>query len=193
MMKLRMSALLTVAVAITPFVFTNTMSASKVVFHPPSQSGGGGPPESDITETSFTFFSPTGTSPGTSPCVIDGVDDDVCDFLNVSGVDWTVLEFTVAPGGDLTSCQPLFGFTNCDVLQPGDSTSPSIFTFTGGTGIPDGTAFGFSVQGWATNTEFDVVANTPEPSKSALLLVGLLIAFAVIKKYALAKRPNSNS
>src|SRR5438132_991821 len=140
----------------------------KVVFHPPSQIGGGGPPQSQITGLLFSFLSPTGTSPGTgtgqSPCVIDGVADNVCDFLNISGQDWTQLVFTASPGADLSSCLPIYGFTNCEVNQQGGPSSPTIFTFFGGPGIPDGVAFGFSVQGWSANTTFDVVANTPEPS-----------------------------
>src|ERR1700722_1464516 len=106
-MILRLCGLLAMAIMIPPFGLSDPINDPKVVFHPPSQGGGGGPPESEITSTSFTFFSPSGTSPGTSACVIDGVDDDVCDFLNISGVDWTQLEFTVSPGGDLSSCQPL--------------------------------------------------------------------------------------
>jgi hypothetical protein len=190
-MKLRLSALLAFALTAASFAFSDpVLNDPKVVFHPPSQSGGGGPLESDITATFFTFFSPTGTSPGTSACVIDGVDDAVCDFLNISGVDWTQLEFTVSPGGDLSSCQPLYGFTNCDVLQQGDTSTPTVFTLSGGTGIPDGTAFGFSTQGWAADAEFDVAANTPEPSKTAILLAGLLLAFVLIKRGASARQPN---
>jgi hypothetical protein len=164
----------------------------KVVFHPPSQSGGGGPPQSDITGTIFSFISPTGTSPSTSACVIDGVDDDVCDFLNLSGVAWTTLQFTVSPGGDLSSCQPTFGFANCDVSQQGDATSPTIFTLSGGNGIPDGTAFGFSTQGWAADAVFDVAANgasnVPEPSGTALLVGGLVLGFVLTKRAKIAKR-----
>jgi hypothetical protein len=195
-MKLRLSTLLAITVVIAPLAFSDTiLNDPRAVFHPPSQIGGGGPPQSDITSTFFSFISPSGTSPTmTSPCVIGGVDDNVCDFLNLSGVDWTQLEFTVSPGGVLSSCQAqaLSGFTNCDVLQQGNASTPTVFTFFGGTGIPDGTAFGFSTQGWATNTVFDVVANgaanTPEPSNMALLLGGLVFAFVLIKRTKIAKQ-----
>src|SRR3984885_1319253 len=191
-MILRLSVLLAVTVAMASYAFSDTVfDDPKVVLHPPSQSGGGGPPQSEITGTIFSFISPTGTSPGTSACVIDGVDDDVCDFLNISGVDWTKLQFTVSPGGDLSSCEPLYGFSNCDVLQQGGSGSPTIFALSGGTGIPDGTAFGLSTQGWAANAEFDVVANatttTPEP-RTATLLAGVLIAFVLTKRAVQARR-----
>jgi hypothetical protein len=192
-MILRLGILLAVTAAMASYAFSDSVfDDPKVVFHPPSQSGGGGPPQSDLTGTIFSFISPTGTSPGTSACVIDGVDDDVCDFLNLSGVDWTTLQFTVSPGGDLSSCQPLFGFTNCDVSQQGNSTSPTIFTLSGGTGIPDGTAFGFSTQGWAEDALFDVVANgaanVPEPSSAASLLGGLVLVFVLLKRAKIAKQ-----
>jgi hypothetical protein len=184
-MKLQRFAQFAMFVASAAFAFASpVLNDPIVVFHPPSQTGGGGPPQSDITGLSFSFTSPTGTSPGTSACVIDGVDDDVCDFLNISGVTWTELEFTVSPGGDLSSCEPIYGFSNCDVLQQGGTTSPTIFTFSGGTGIPDGVAFGFSTQGWASNADFAVTANAPEPAETSLLLAGLLFAY-VLRKRAL--------
>ena len=182
-MKLRQMAALTIALTVIPFAFADPIVTDpKTVLHPPSQTGGGGPPQSDITGTAFSFISPTGTSPGPSACVIGGVDDDVCDFLNLSGQDWTKLVFTASPGGDLSSCQPTYGFTNCEVNQQGGPTTPTVFTFFGGTGIPDGVAFGFGVQGWDANTQFDVVANTPEPTKLTFLLVGLLVALSRIKR-----------
>jgi hypothetical protein len=184
-MQIRQIAALTMAITATPFAFADTLLPDpKAVFHAPSQIGGGGPPESEITSTLFSFISPTGTSPGTSPCVIGGVNDDVCDFLNLSGQDWTKLVFTASPGGDLSSCQPLVGFTNCEVNQQGGPNIPTVFTFFGGPGIPNGVAFGFSTEGWEANTRFDVVANAPEPAKLAFLVFGLLIAWLRMKPAA---------
>src|ERR1019366_5829741 len=70
----------------------------------PSEPGGGGPPESHIGGLSFSFISPSGSSPGNSACVIAGVNDAVCDFVNVSGQTWSTLTFTISPGALLTSC-----------------------------------------------------------------------------------------
>ena len=178
-MKLPQFVFFALAIMVAPFAF-----AARVVFNPPSQVGGGGPPQSGITTTSFSFISPSGTSPGTSACVINGVDDDVCDFLNISGLDWTHLQFTASPGDDLSSCQPLYGFTNCDVDQQGGPNSPTVFTLFGGTGVPDGVAFEFAVQGWLSNTEFDVVANSsaPEPSTTGLFLAGLLFVILLSRR-----------
>jgi hypothetical protein len=139
----------------------------------PSEIGGGGPPVSHIGGSLFSFLSSTGTSPGTSACVINGVNDSVCDFVNVSGQTWSSLVWTILPGEPLTSCQFTIGFTNCVVNQQGDATTPSIITFFGGAGILNTQAFGVAAVGWAPNTSFSLAANVPEPTSFVLLMAGL--------------------
>jgi hypothetical protein len=166
-----------------------------VVFHPPSQNGGSGPPQVGIIGLSFSFITPTGNSPltktsKTSPCVIGGLDDTTCDFLNLSGETWKALEFTASPGGDLSSCEPSYGFTTCDIIKQGGPGSPTVFLLYGGKGIANDKGFDFVAQGWAADTTFDVVANVPEPSKTTLFLAGLLTACLVIKRTSTGQRPN---
>ena len=153
----------------------------KAVFHPPSQVGGGGPPTSEIASLPFSFTSPTGTSPGTSSCVIAGVNDDPCDFVNVTGTNWTALYLVILPGDPSTSCSFLdIGFTNCVIDQQGSSSLPSIIDFFGGPGIPNTDAFGVSLVGWSPGTTFEFSTNappviTPEPQTIMLALPGVLI------------------
>lgn len=147
----------------------------RVVVRPASTPGGGGPPQSQIGDLEFVFTSPSGTSPGDSDCIIDGVPNPVCDFLNVSGQDWRTLEFSMSPGAQFLNTCLFFdvGFTRCEITQIGDATTPSIFTFSGGEGIPNGTAFSVALEGWEPNTTFHVRANVPEPATITLLLTGL--------------------
>ena len=153
----------------------------------PSENGGGGPPISHIGGLTFTFSSQTGTSPGTSPCVIAGISDSVCDFVNVSGQTWFNLVWTISPGSPFTTCLGTLGFTNCSVQQ-GDSTHPSIITFFGGPGISNAGAFGVSLVGWNAPTTVSVAANVPEPSSVVLSVTALvLIAY---RAWSLRSQPS---
>ena len=150
----------------------------------PSEPGGGGPPESHIGTLTFTFTSLLGTSPSQSACVIAGVNDDVCDFVNVSGQTWNTLTFVVSPGAPLTSCAAFNSdLSSCAPVQQGDSTTPSILFFSGGQGLVNGEAFGIAIVGWSDNTSVLVCANgscsgpptgvAPEPQSWLLLVVGV--------------------
>jgi hypothetical protein len=149
----------------------------------PSEPGGGGPPASHIGGLTFSFTSATGTSPGLSPCVIAGISDSVCDFVNVSGQAWETLTITVTPGHSLTACAPISVFYSaCVPTQQGDSSTPSILSFSGTPGIGDAEAFSLAVVGWDPGTRFAVSANgapppseaSPEPGTWLLLLGGLV-------------------
>ena len=147
----------------------------------PSVPGGGGPPISHIGGLTFTFVSATGTSPSQSSCIIGGVNDDPCDFVNVSGQTWQQLTISANPGSLGTSCAILDPFfANCSVTQ-GSSSIPSTITFFGGPGISTSEAFSLAVVGWAPNTVFDVSAtvatpgmgSSPEPRTMFTALAGL--------------------
>jgi hypothetical protein len=147
--------------------------------HKPSHIGGGGPDASHIGTMTFTFLSPSGSSPLSSPCLIvvapsDVVVDTPCDFVNSSGLDWTRLTISVSPGEPPVSCShTLFEFTNCSPIEQGGPTTPSVITFFGGT-IDENEAFRIPVNGWQPNTEFVVTASTPEPGTFALLLTSFV-------------------
>jgi hypothetical protein len=134
------------------------------------ESGAGGPGTVTILTDNFTIITPTGDSPtdGTS-CIVDGTMDQSCDLINGSGQTWTTLTLDIDPGEPFDSCSVLDFFSGCPIQQ-GGSGIDSIYYFSGGTGIPDGQAFGFSFSGWEADTEFTGSADTPEPASSALML-----------------------
>lgn len=152
--------------------------AAQIVELEPSVPGGGGPPISHIGGLTFSFISRTGTSPSQGPCFIEGIDNNPCDFVNVSGQTWQTLVFIASPGNTLTSCAILEPFfTTCSVDQQGTSVLPSIVRFSGGPGIQSSEAFGLAVVGWAPDTTFTITANAPpavpEPGTWCMMLLGL--------------------
>ncbi len=134
-----------------------------------------------IFGTTFSITSSSGTSPGTSPCVLNGsVVVANCLFSNESGSNWFNLVFNVPAGQSGLSCQALDFFTNCSFNAAG-----TMVTFSGGIGIPtndyddDEVSFTVEVDNWPSNSNFSAVANVPEPPTMALVLsaVGALVAW----------------
>jgi PEP-CTERM motif len=143
-----------------------------------------------INSTTFGIQSPSGTSPGTSPCYLGNIEVPDCDFVNESGSNWTNIFIAfnpVQPGNDL-SCSGGPWFSNCQFQfdQNGDATSVLFFNspHAGGCnpptsdycGIPNGSQgdFVFDVTGFTAPTDFDAQADAPEPSSLVLLSLGLL-------------------
>ena len=122
---------------------------------------------------SFSFISPSGSSPATSPCVSGEQRDIDCTFINMDrsgdfGVTWTSLTFQILPNQPGLTCDPGPFFAECGI----DSEN-GIVTFTGGSGIPFGAEFQMIVDGFLPNTEFDATANVPEPATLILLVTGV--------------------
>ena len=156
---------------------------------PHIKTGGGGGGLSDTTfgpagivTTSFTIESPTGTSPGTSPCfLIEGgltIESPKCFFENditTDGVGDTITELTFDALGipaSTVTCGFLAGspFTSCSVEA---ITGGTAVNFTGGS-IPFHTDFTLDFSGFPQNFNFGSTATvTPEPATVALLLTGL--------------------
>jgi hypothetical protein len=163
---------------------------------PVIRTGGIDPPGSaSIITSSFTIESPSGTSPGTSPCKLFqfGVltsTSPTCLFendINPNGVGLTIASLTfdapLIPFGlqdkcDVTSL-PNSPFANCrvDALTGGGTQ----FTFFDGS-IPFKTDFFLDFEGFPANTSFEATATVPEPGTLELVLIaGLAAAFARIR------------
>jgi len=103
----------------------------------------------------FSILSPTGTSPlsllGGSPCVVLGIELPLCLFSNGTDFTWTSLTFTIAPSPQLPpfTCLALAYFSRCRF-----SSRNKQVTFSGGSGLPAGGVFVFTVVGWDPNTTF---------------------------------------
>jgi len=131
--------------------------------------------------STFLFGSPSGTSPATSPCVVDGIPEADCVFKNSTNSTFTSLAFdvdTTLPPGSMLGCTTGGPFTTCSIGPDGDG----IFaTFTGGPGVLPGGDFSIAVAGWSPDTDFGVGANgmtppdpgTPEPGTVGLFLTGI--------------------
>ncbi|HEV2177325.1 MAG TPA: PEP-CTERM sorting domain-containing protein [Terriglobia bacterium] len=135
-----------------------------------------------IITTSFTITSPSGTSPGTSPCILTQgnimttspqclFENDIA--LNGVGVTITSLIFD-APGIDPNTvmCGFLTGspFLGCGVDQlEGGGTEISFFDGS----IPFHADFTLDFEGFPQNFNFGGTAITPEPGTLALLLGGI--------------------
>jgi hypothetical protein len=131
-----------------------------------------------IFGSSFSFISPSGTSPGTSPCVVNGQDDIDCTFINNDtqgdhSVNWLTLQFLISPFQNGITCDPGPFFAVCNVNEDGS------VNFSGGSGIPFGAEFQMIVEGFDPNTGFTGNANVPEPATLVLLLTG---AGAIIRR-----------
>jgi len=142
-----------------------------------------------ITSLTFGITSPSGTSPGTSACVINNVSVPNCDFVNQSGSTWTNLLITFDPfqpgqnpscgGGPwFSNCQFNFGQNN-ELLSVFFFNSPHSFSCTPPSnpfcGIPSGFQgdFTFTVVDFQAPTDFEGQANVPEPATLVLFLLGL--------------------
>jgi len=146
---------------------------------------------------SFLFGSPSGSSPATSPCVVNGIPESDCVFSNATDSTFTTLSLdvdTTLPPGSTLECGVAIGgpFTGCNF---GPDADGFIFNFTGGSGVAPGGDFSITVDGWNPDTDFGVGANgmippdpgTPEPGTIVLFLTGasaLAIAFRAKVKRA---------
>jgi len=140
------------------------------------------PAPTPIITLDFTIQSPSGTSPGTSPCIlIEGgftFTSPQCFFendVNPSGVGDTVTELTFDALGispSTVSCGELSGspFSNCGVDAIAGGTEVD---FTDGS-IPFHTDFTLSFDGFPKGFSLSASASAaPEPGTMALLLAGL--------------------
>ena len=135
----------------------------------------GGSTSFDITSDTFSFSSPSGTSPASSPCVIEGVSVPDCSFINASGPesDWNNLQFDIVDplgiSGPL-SCSALTFFTSC--VADKENHVITFFAPPGG-GIAVGEHFTVEVVNFSPNTTFRETANVPEPVSAVLFMTGL--------------------
>lgn len=138
---------------------------------------GAGSGSADIITPNFTIFSPTGTSPGTSPCtLIQGpfskVEKD-CVFENSIGAAITGLDFVVGGvNASSVTCQNLANsaFSGCEVQTTPNGVDVGFF----GGSIPDEGEFQVQLLGFPANTDFNTTASlAPEPATIALVLSGL--------------------
>ena len=131
----------------------------------------------------FLFGSPSGSSPASSPCVVDGVPEADCVFQNSTTSTFTKLTFdvdTTLPPGSVLDCGIAIGgpFNTCSI---GADSDGFLATFTGGPGVLSGGDFSITVDGWNPGTDFGVGANgmtppdpgTPEPGTVGLFLTGI--------------------
>ena len=133
--------------------------------------------------STFLFGSPTGSSPATSPCVVNGIPEADCVFQNATNSTFTSLTFdidTTLPPGSVLDCGIAIGgpFNNCSIGADADGY---LATFTGGPGVLAAGDFSVTVDGWNPGTDFGVGANgnippdpgTPEPGTVGLFLTGI--------------------
>jgi PEP-CTERM motif len=145
----------------------------------------GGAPPVTIDSTSFSIFSSTGSSPGSSPCVRNeskgSKSSPNCLFQNAitgntsnaAGDTIIMLSFEVTLNGNgKVKCGFLDGspFSMCNVQQ---SKGEATVTFFGGS-IPFGTDFTLDFEGFGAKSTFVAQATVPEPSSLGLLGVGII-------------------
>lgn len=191
MKAFRIALLVALAAAVASFAFADQIPSGDPVV----KTGGGLPaaapsfattstmaPAAIIT-TSFDIVSPTGTSPGTSPCdlmqgTITTVSPD-CFFqnqitVNGAGEAITMLTFdAVGVDPSTVNCGFLTGspFSACGVDPLG--TNGTQVTFSDGT-IPFGSDFTLDFEGFPANFDFGTTATatTPDPGTLTLVLAG---------------------
>lgn len=143
--------------------------------------------------STFIFGSATGSSPATSPCVVNGIPEADCVFQNSTNSTFTSLTFdidTVLPPGSVLDCGIAVGgpFSTCSI---GADSDGYLATFTGGPGVLPAGDFSITVDGWNPDTDFGVGANgmippdpgTPEPGTVVLIVTGIgALAFAARRK-----------
>ena len=142
-----------------------------------------------INSLTFGITSPSGTSPGTSPCFLGNIEVPDCDFVNESGTTWTDLFIGFSPfqpGNDF-SCSGGPWFSNCQFDFNSNGEATGVLFFNGPhsagceppndafCGIPNGSQgdFTFTVVGFTGPTDFNAQANAPEPATLALFVLGL--------------------
>lgn len=163
--------------------------------------GQGGSPSSSspagIIIADFTILSPSGTSPGTSPCILiqSGImtTSPECLFENditLSGTGQTITELVFdAPGVPPNTVTCGFGngspFSGCGVDPFGENGSE--ISFFGGS-IPFHSDFSLDFEGFPNNFSFTSTATTssPEPGTLVLLLAGLGAGALLMRRMARA-------
>ena len=158
-------------------VWASLCAGAQLEVEEPPGPGGGFPEPHIVTQNVFSF---TATD-GFPPCSIGAATLEFCHFLNQSAEDWDILEIRIAPGTERVACILLFGYDRCEARQ-GTNTSPSVLTFSGGTGIPRGEVLALTGTGWTSDVTFTIGANLPmaipEPAPAALVLFGIGAAIA---------------
>ncbi len=153
--------------------FADSMGDPKIVI-----GGNGGQPflNTVTVGNNFSFLSPSGTSPGTSPCIVEGeIQDNDCSFINGTSSTWSSLVFKITPVQGNLSCDGGTFFLQCSVNdQLGIITFDMCNSDGCGTGIGPGAFFTTSVEGFLQDSNFDVTATslTPEPATVVLMLTG---------------------
>ncbi|GEM_PF-6499433 len=151
---------------------------------------GKGTRSTPITTLTFVITSPSGTSPGTSPCFLGNIEVPDCDFVNESGTTWKNLFIQFDPFQPDKNLQCSGGpwFDNCQFnFGPDNQVISVFFSNTPRTahcdpnqdnfcGIPSGSQgdFIFDVKGFIAPTNFDAQANVPESATIILFMIGLL-------------------
>jgi len=173
--------------------------ADQIPIGDPVVKTGGSPPAAPgsapaaIITFDFNILSPSGTSPGTSPCeLIQGPFTTVspqCFFQNeisVNGDGQTLNMLTFDAFGvdpNTVNCGFLTAspFTECGVDPLGNNAGAEI-TFFGGL-IPFGGQFTLDFVGFPQNFTFETTATaTPDPSTFGLVLLGGLAALIARRK-----------
>jgi hypothetical protein len=164
---------------------------------------GGGKGSLSVGDT-FLFSSATGSSPATSPCVVNGVPENDCVFQNGTSSTFTTLSLDIdetLPPGSEVDCGVVVGgpFTACTFEADADGY---FFTFSGGPGVAPGGDFMITLDSWNPNTNVGVGANgmtppdpgTPEPGTVVLLLTGIgALALALRTKASAPRREQASS
>jgi hypothetical protein len=133
-----------------------------------SAMGGGGSSAFPLGSV-FSILSPSGTSPinlhNGTPCEVAGIQIPLCLFSNATDFTWTTLTLSITPVHQMGpfTCLPLLYFAHCAF-----SDNNTKVTFSGGTGIPVGDVFLFSVILWLPNTTFSGDATGAEASSGTV-------------------------
>jgi hypothetical protein len=167
------------------------------------QAGPGTDDPTGIVFSSFAISSSTGTSPGTSPCVvtepfpnggsIPSLNCQFANFITVNSVGQVINELLFDlpgyPPSTPVTCSTVIGtdlsdFANCSVTP--DGGGGSFVAFTGGTGIAYMSVFSLEFDGFANGlADAPAYANVPEPASLLLLLVG----FVALVGFGLKRAP----
>src|SRR5215831_5125280 len=186
-------AALTAVLALgSTLAYADSIPTSDPVIKTGGAAGGGAPVRgasvpspAGLIVTSFSIFSSSGTSPGTSPCVLlqSGISttSPACFFENDitvkgSGLAITSLTFDAlgVPFNSTDQCGFLSGspFSSCGV-DPLPGAAGTEFTFTQGS-IPFHGDFTLDLEGFPKNFTFSATAGTvPEPSTLVMFLTGI--------------------